>query len=53
MDDEEIVEQPLERDLNDRSNDEKTYACEGCGTTFPTGITTATQCRNCKDYVTW
>jgi len=42
MSDEEIVEQLLERDLDDRSNDEKKYACEGCRATFPTGIAKAT-----------
>lgn len=53
MTEENIVEQPLERDLNDRSNDEKTYACEGCGTTFPMGISTATRCRNCTSSIAW
>jgi len=53
MNDEEIVEQPLERDLDDRSNDEKKYTCEGCGTTFPTGIARATHCRNCTSSIAW
>ena len=46
MTEENIVDVPLERDVNDRSNDEKKYACEGCGATFPTGIATATHGRN-------
>jgi len=46
MTEENIVDVPLERDVNERSNDEKKYACEGCGTTLPTGIATATHCRN-------
>jgi DNA-directed RNA polymerase subunit RPC12/RpoP len=53
MTEENIVDVPLERDVNDHSNDEKTYACEGCGTTFPTGIPTATRCRNCTSSIAW
>lgn len=32
---------------------DKVYTCEGCGATFPTGISKATHCRNCKEYKTW
>ena len=53
MNDEEKVEQPLERDLNDRSNVEKKYACEGCGATFPMGIARATRFRNYRSYLAW
>ena len=53
MNDEEIVEQPLERDVERSENDVKVYTCEGYGETFPTGITKATHCRNCTSYVAW
>jgi len=46
---ENIVEQPLPRDgdVTDRDvNDVKVYTYEGYGETFPTGIATATRCRN-------
>ncbi len=53
MTEENIVDVPLERDVTDRSNDEKKYACEGCGATFPTGIARATRYRNCTSYLAW
>ncbi len=56
MFEESIVDDPLPRDDNvtdDDGEDGKVYTCEGCGATFPTGISKATHCRNCKEYKTW